>query len=109
MPITNLIGPVANYIVAANAQNVEAVVASFSESATVRDEGRNRQSVAAIRRWAVEVSKKYRPTVEALDVAQSDGRTILTGRVSGNFPGSPIELRYIFTLNGEKIECLEIS
>ncbi len=109
MPITNLIGPVANYIAAANAQDIEAVVASFSESAVVRDEGQNRQGVAAIRRWAVEVRMKYRPTVELLDVAQVDGRTILTGRVSGDFPGSPIELHYAFTLNGEKIERLEIS
>ncbi len=109
MPITNLIGPVANYIAAANAQDIEAVVASFSESAVVRDEGQNRQGVAAIRRWAVEVHMKYRPTVESLDVAQVDGRTILTGRVSGDFPGSPIELHYAFTLNGEKIERLEIS
>jgi ketosteroid isomerase-like protein len=109
MPITNLIGPVANYIAAANAQDIEAVVASFSESAVVRDEGQNRQGVAAIRRWAVEVRMKYRPTVESLDVAQVDGRTILTGRVSGDFPGSPIELHYAFTLNGEKIERLEIS
>jgi hypothetical protein len=31
------------------------------------------------------------------------------GRVSGNFPGSPVELRYVFTLDGEKIARLEIS
>ena len=109
MPLTKLIGPVANYIAAANAQDIEAVTASFSEGAVVRDEGQTRQGIAAIRQWAVEVSKKYRPTVEALDVAHTDGRTILTGRVSGDFPGSPIELRYVFTLNGEKIERLEIS
>lgn len=30
-------------------------------------------------------------------------------RVSGDFPGSPIDLRYVFTLTGGKIERLEIS
>jgi hypothetical protein len=109
MVVTKLIGPVANYIAAANIQDIEGVVASFSESAVVRDEGRNRQGIAAIREWATEVSKKYRPTVEALDVAHADGRTIVTGRVSGDFPGSPIELCYAFTLKGAKIERLEIS
>jgi hypothetical protein len=109
MQNTKLIGPVANYIAAANAQDIEAVTANFSEAAVVRDEGKNRQGVAAIRQWAEEVSKKYRPTVEPLDVAQAEGRTILTGRVSGNFPGSPVELRYVFTLNGGRIERLEIS
>ena len=109
MQNTMLIGPVASYIAAANAQDIEAVTANFSESAVVRDEGRNRQGIAAIRQWAVEVSKKYGPTVETLDIAQADGRMILTGRVTGNFPGSPVELRYVFTLNGGKIERLEIS
>jgi hypothetical protein len=29
-------------------------------------------------------------------------------RVSGHFPGSPVELRYAFTLHGGKIARLEI-
>ncbi len=109
MQDAKLIEPVTNYIAAANAQDVEAVTANFSECAVVRDEGQDRRGIAAIRQWAMEVSKKYRPTVETLGVAQTDGRTILTGRVSGNFPGSPVELRYVFTLKGGKIEHLEIS
>jgi hypothetical protein len=47
--------------------------------------------------------------VEVLDVAQTDGRTIVTGRVSGDFPNSPIQLHYVFSVNGGKIERLEIS
>ena len=57
---------------------------------------------------ATEVGKKYRPTVEVLDVAQTSGRTALTGQVSGDFPG-PIDLRDVFTVTGGKIERLEIS
>jgi hypothetical protein len=101
--------PVAKYIAAANAQDINAVTACFSEGAVVRDEGKNRQGIAAIREWAEEVSKKYRPAVEVIDAAQTDGRTIVTGRVSGNFPASPIDLRYVFTLSGEKIARLEIA
>jgi hypothetical protein len=55
-----------------------------------------------------EVSKKYRPTVEVIDIAETDDKTIVTGRVSGGFPGSPVELRYTFTLAGDKIARLEI-
>jgi hypothetical protein len=97
------------YIAAANAQDVDAVTACFSQGAVVHDEKRKRRGIAAIREWAEEVSEKYHPTVEALDVTETNGRTILTGRISGNFPGSPIELRYAFTLNGGKIERLEIG
>lgn len=109
MTTTKLVGPVASYIAAANAQDVEAMMAIFNEEAVVRDEGKDRRGIAAIRQWAVEVSRKYRPTVEALDVARTEGKTILSGRVSGDFPGSPVDLRYVFTLTGGKIECLEIS
>jgi hypothetical protein len=109
MNTTKLVGPVASYIAAANAHDIEAMMATFNEEAVVRDEGKDRQGITAIRQWAVEVSKKYHATVQALDVAQTEGRTILSGRVSGDFPGSPIDLRYVFTLAGGKIECLEIS
>lgn len=109
MTTTKLVGPVARYIAAANAQDIEAMMAIFNEEAIVGDEGKERHGIAAIRQWAVEVSEKYHATVEALDVAQTEGKTILSGRVSGDFPGSPIDLRYTFTLAGGKIECLEIS
>ena len=109
MQNTKLTGPVAEYIAAANTQDIEVVMAVFSEHAVVRDEGQSWQGIAAIRQWAVDVSTKYRPSVETLDVAQADGRTVLMGRVAGNFPGSPVNLRYAFTLSGGKIERLEIS
>jgi hypothetical protein len=41
-------------------------------------------------------------------VAEKDGKTIVTNRLIGNFPGSPIELEFIFTLDGNKITSLEI-
>lgn len=102
-------GPIAAYVAGANAQDPEAVAACFNEGAVVRDEGRERQGVAAIREWAEEVSRKFRPTVEVLDVAETDGRTVVAGRVSGDFPGSPIDLHYAFALAGGKIDRLEIS
>jgi hypothetical protein len=109
MPSPKLPGTVAAYVDAANAQDASAVAACFHEEAMVTDEGRSRQGLAAIREWAEEVGQKYRPAVEVLDSVETDSRTIVTGRVSGNFPGSPIDLRYAFTLSGEKIIRLEIS
>jgi hypothetical protein len=109
MNITTLTGPVANYIAAANSQNIEAVTACFTDGAVVHDEKRDRQGIAAIRKWAEEVSAKYRPTVEVLGVTRMGSTTVLAGRVSGDFPNSPLELRYAFTLNGGKIERLEIA
>jgi hypothetical protein len=33
---------------------------------------------------------------------------VVTSQVSGTFPGSPIDLRYVFTVEGGKIAALEI-
>jgi hypothetical protein len=106
---TPLPSPIASYVAAANAQDVDAVTACFDDGAVVQDEGKTRNGTAAIRAWVTEVSGKYHPTVDILDVEEADGRTIVTGRVSGQFPGSPIDLRYAFALQGEKIARLEIS
>jgi hypothetical protein len=37
-----------------------------------------------------------------------ESRTIVTGKVSGNFPNSPVTLEHIFRLDGDKIASLEI-
>jgi len=109
MAATKLAQPIADYIAAANAHDIDAVTACFNRTATVHDEKRERRGIAAIREWVVEVTGKYRPTVEVLGVAERDGRTVVTGRVSGNFPGSPVELHYAFTVTGGKIDRLEIK
>jgi hypothetical protein len=33
---------------------------------------------------------------------------IVTSRLTGNFPGSPVNLRFFFRLEGDQIESLEI-
>jgi hypothetical protein len=110
MPAMRLAQPIEAYIAAANAQDIDAVTGCFTTSAVVHDEKQDRRGTAAIREWAEEVSEKYRPTVQVVSVAEPDGETtVLRGRVSGDFPGSPVELRYAFTLNRGKIERLEIS
>jgi hypothetical protein len=100
--------PIAAYIAAANARDAEACAACFTDDAVVRDEDRDRAGVAAILEWSEEVGRKYHPTVRVLDIAEVAGKTVVTGRVSGEFPGSPIDLRHIFTLEGDKIARLEI-
>ena len=39
---------------------------------------------------------------------KQNGKFVLTNRLTGNFPGSPIELEFVFTLAGDKIVSLEI-
>ena len=39
---------------------------------------------------------------------EKGGKTVVTNRLTGNFPGSPIELEFVFTLKDDKIVSLEI-
>ena len=39
---------------------------------------------------------------------ERDGKIDVTVRVAGNFPGSPIDLQFVFTLKAGKISLLEI-
>jgi hypothetical protein len=106
--ITKLPTPIAIYVAAENQGDTEALAQCFAEDAVVHDEGKTIQGLAAIKQWKAETKKKYQHTIEPLAVAQQDGKTVVTNRLMGNFPGSPIELDFVFTLDGDKIVSLEI-
>jgi hypothetical protein len=46
--------------------------------------------------------------VTPLSAVDRDGTTIVTGRVAGDFPGSPVTLDHVFRLEGDRIASLEI-
>jgi hypothetical protein len=100
--------PIAAYFAGTNTHDIDAMLDPFAEAAIVKDEGQERQGLPAIRNWMEETIRKYRFTVAVTDVAQADAKTVVTGRVSGTFPGSPVVLRHVFTLDRGKIARLEI-
>lgn len=100
--------PIAAYF-SADKLNPEAVVRCFTKDAVVKDEGRAHVGLDAIRAWKMEASRKYSYTSEAFAIADKDGRHLVSSRVSGNFPGSPIDLSYDFRLERGLIASLEIS
>ena len=104
----DLPAPVAAYF-AADTTGAEAVAQCFADDAVVIDERREHRGRTAIARWKTETSAKFRYTVERLGVHVSADQTTVTGRVTGDFPGSPVELQYRFTLEGDKIARLEIA
>ena len=100
--------PISIYIGAENRGDTEALAQCFAEGAVVRDEGKTIEGLAAIKQWNPETRKKYQHTIQPLASFQKDGTTIVTTRLTGNFPGSPIEHHFVFTLDGNKIASLEI-
>jgi ketosteroid isomerase-like protein len=104
----DLPAPVAAYF-AADTTGAEAVAQCFTDGAVVIDERKEYRGRTAIARWKVAASTKFHYTVERLGVHVSGDQTTVTGRVTGDFPGGPVELQYHFTLEGDKIARLEIA
>jgi SnoaL-like domain len=103
----DLPGPIAAYF-AADTEGGEAVARCFTEEAVVKDEGRTHRGRAAIRQWKEDASTKYQYTSEPLACEQRDGTVVVTSRLTGTFPGSPVNLRFFFVLEGDAITSLEV-
>jgi hypothetical protein len=86
----------------------DAVSQCFTETAVVQDEGHTYCGRGAIRQWKAEVSTRYQYTSAPFACEQKDGKLVVTSRLTGNFPGSPVNLRFFFGLDGDKIASLEI-
>jgi hypothetical protein len=100
--------PIAAYF-SADKRDGETVARCFTKQAVVKDEGQTHSGPTAIKAWKTETSAKYSYTSEPYAVEQKDGRYIVTSRLSGNFPGSPVDLRFVFRLERGKIAFLEIT
>ena len=96
------------YFAADKGSNLDAVAACFTDTATVIDEGKRHAGRAAIRQWISEASTAFSYTVEPFAMATEAEQIIVTSHLVGNFPGSPVDLRYRFTLEGDRIAALEI-
>ena len=104
----NLPKPIAAYF-AADKGDSETLSRCFTENAVVKDEGHTYKGRAAINKWKTDASTKYEYTSEPFACEQKHGKFIVASHVAGNFPGSPIDLRFSFKLAGDKIESLEVS
>ena len=100
--------PIAAYF-AADVADAKGVARCFTENAIVIDEHRAHQGRGAIARWKADASAKYHYISEPLTVRVSGVDVVVIARVVGDFPGSPVELRYCFALEGDEIARLEIT
>jgi hypothetical protein len=97
------------YLAAEKAKEPDIFPFCFADNARVHDESRDYQGLAAIKSWARDAQAKYQYVVEPLQASMDDQRVNLRARLTGNFPGSPVELEHVFTLEGGKIISLEIQ
>ena len=106
----HLHGIVAEHVAAVNAQNEDAIVATFADDAFVNDAHREFWGTDAIRRWVAKEIVGDKITLEVTEVIEHYGETIVRGRYDGDFDktGLPDELilTNYFTVRDGKIVSL---
>jgi len=100
--------PIAAYF-DADRHDGQAVARCFTREGVVMDEGKTHSGAAAIEAWKNEATARYSYTAEPHTLQTEGNRYLVIGRVSGNFPGSPVDLRYAFVLEHGRIASLEIA
>jgi len=100
--------PVAAYLAAEKAKDAAKLALCFAEDGVVHDEGRDHQGRKAIERWKKEADAKYQYVLEPLDGSAAGNIVRIRARLTGPFPGSPVELDHIFKIANDRITSLEI-
>jgi len=107
MHTLTLPAPVAAYFAAEH--DPEALARCFTSQAVMKDDGHTYSGLDAIKSFMAEASAKYNATSVPFAMEREDGLDVVRANVTGNFPGSPIELFYRFRLEDGLIASLEIT
>lgn len=97
------------YFAISNGDDPARLATCFHADARVLDEKRTHQGIDAIAAWQRQARQAFSYRVEPVDASQRDDALTVTARVAGDFPGSPVLLKHLFTLTGDQIRSLEIA
>ena len=107
MKEVNLPEPIAAYFEADRGDS-HAVARCFTNEAVVTDEGKTHAGLLAIKAWKAAASAQYSYVTEPVALEKTDRKYVVASRVTGDFPGSPVDLRFCFKPAADKIESLEV-
>jgi ketosteroid isomerase-like protein len=99
---------IAEYLAAEEEKDADALSRCFTEDGIVHDEGQDYHGRDSIRQWKQTADAKYRYVLRMVNVQTFGDLVTVRARLTGEFPGSPVELDHIFKLSGDKIASLEI-
>jgi len=90
--------------------DIDAALASFADDAVVHDEDETWAGTDRIRQWLTKTSSEYTYTRTLLGAEPTGPASwLVRSRLEGNFPGNVVDLRYEFTLDGDRIAELTIA
>ena len=105
---TRLPDSIATFFHISNNSHVPLPRHCFTQDAVVRDEGRTYLGYDAIQAWLLETQLKYAYSTEPMSAVDDRVALHVQVKLAGNFPGSPLQLIYSFTLINSQIFSLEI-
>ena len=101
---------VAQYQDADDRDDVDAALATFAPTATVKDDGHDYHGPDEIRDWLANASTQFTYTRELTDAEAIDADTwLVSNHLEGDFPGGVVDLGYRFVLADGLIAELEIA
>lgn len=100
--------PIARYLEAKRLSDPALFERCFATDATVQDEGRSHHGLAQIKAWQTQTQTQYRYTLAPISLTEKEGGLHLLTRVTGDFPGSPVNLMHVFTVADGVLTSLQI-
>lgn len=97
------------YFEVSDGDDISRLAGCFHADARVIDENRMHQGIEAIESWQETARQAFTYRVEPIELSAEDYRLSVTAMVSGDFPGSPLTLKHVFTLRDGRISSLEIA
>ncbi|UPK69443.1 nuclear transport factor 2 family protein [Chitinophaga filiformis] len=100
---------VGRFIETQNNYDSKAYAACFTDTASVHDEGKTHTGKEEIRQWIEHANEAYQSSMQPLNYEQSGSKAVLTAKVSGTFPGSPIVLKFHLGFKDDLIDSLKVT
>ena len=98
------------YLQAHDLHDTPAALATFSETAVVRDDGQTASGMEQICHWLATAASEFTYERALIEVTTTGpGEWVVVNNITGNFPGGTVDLAYSFTLQDDLIHQLTIT
>jgi hypothetical protein len=101
--------PIAAYVEANAALDVDGMLKPFAADAVVYDDGGRHQGHTELRTWLEDAVIAAKAIFTPDSVRHENGQVVVEGPAHGDFKGSPIRFTFWFTLESDTIKALEIT
>jgi hypothetical protein len=91
-------------------RDIAAIVALFTDDAVVVDESETRRGISEIRAWQLGPASRYQYATQVSGIDRTgENDYLVTGGLTGTFPGGTAKLTWRFTIAGDSIRQLQIA